>query len=110
MGEWGSGKVKRTCRYCNKEFEARHDRPGIYCSRSCGSSGKPKINLRIGKRCAVCNEEFIIKRYRQESALYCSVECRRKRMPKKESHPNWKGGIARTWLSKKIIKQLIKDK
>lgn len=110
MGKWGTGKEERKCNKCGKEFLARKDRPGLYCSKSCASSCKKQKNFRIEKNCEVCLKAFIVKRYRINTALYCSSECRRMRMPKKENHPNWKGGISRTWLSKKIIKDLIEER
>lgn len=110
MGKWGTGKILKICFRCKKEFYARKDRLGKFCSRSCGSAFKPKVYLRIWKKCEVCSSDFEIKRYRKDSALYCSVGCRRKRMPAKESHPRWKGGLDRTWESKALIKKLIKEK
>lgn len=107
MGKWGTGKVLKKCIQCEKEFLARQDRLGKFCSRSCGSKNKPKRYLRIKKKCMVCLKEFEVKRYRIYSALYCSYECRRKMMPKKENHVNWKGGKGRTWNSKSLIKKLI---
>lgn len=110
MGKWGTGKVEKECLKCNKVFLGRKDRLGKFCSKSCGSSFKPKRYLRIWKKCQVCFLEFEVKKYREKTALYCSSLCRQKRMPKKENHPNWKGGIARTWKSKNIIKRLVQQK
>lgn len=110
MGKWGTGKEEKKCNKCAKVFLARKDRPGLFCSKSCAASCRKQISFKIEKNCEVCLKLFIVKRYRVNTALYCSVDCRRKRMPKKDSHPNWKGGISRTWLSKRIIKNLIKEK
>src|SRR5574343_1637946 len=94
MGKHGTGKILKICLKCNKEFYARVDRIGKFCSKSCSSASKPKRYLRQEKICAICNKSFIVKRYRLETALYCSTECRRKNMPSKENHINWKGGIS----------------
>ena len=107
MGKWGTGKLLRKCERCDKEFYSRRDRLGKYCSKSCVSK-KPGKSFKLKMICSVCSNEFTVKRYRKYSALYCSVECRRKRMPSKENHPRWKGGINRTWESKVLIKKLIK--
>lgn len=109
MGKWGTGKQLRTCNKCKIEFYARVDRKGLYCSRSCSAKSHERINHRANKNCLVCKKLFSIKRYRIETALYCSIRCRRLSMPKKENHHNWKGGISRTWHSKTIIKNLIKE-
>lgn len=108
MGKWGTGKILRICKQCDKKFHSRHDRLGYFCSKSCAGKNKPKKYLRVIKICDVCLKDFEVKKYRENSALYCSNECRRKRMPSKENHVNWKGGIVRTWESKVLIKRLIK--
>lgn len=108
MGKWGTGKILKNCEHCKIQFYARHDRLGKYCSKSCSSSHTPKRYLRVKKNCKVCGVEYEIKRYRINTSLYCSIQCRKKQMPSKEKHPNWKGGISnRTYESKKIIKKLI---
>jgi len=107
MRKRGTGKISKKCKHCNLEFLARHDRVGLFCSRSCASSCKPKQYFRVNKNCEICSKEFTIKRYRQKSALFCSVECRRAKMPKGESHHFWKGGVARSWSSRQLIKSLI---
>lgn len=102
--------INKMCLKCNKEFLARHDRPGLYCSCACSSSCKVQTKKRLMKECLVCGAAFEIKKYRENSALYCSVECRKKMMPKKESHPNWKGGVSRSWSSKSMIKRIVNEK
>lgn len=107
MGKHGTGKVLKICLNCSKEFYARKDRIGRFCSKSCCSSFLPKRFLRVKKNCEVCKKEFEIKKYRINTALYCSSECRRTRMPKKENHPSWKGGISeRPYKVRKIIEQI----
>lgn len=106
MGKWGTGKIIKICEFCKKEFHSRVDRIGKYCSKSCGSSGKPKRFLRVKKNCDVCLKEYEIKLHRKDISKYCSHECRRKMMPKKENHPRWKGGVSRTWGSRKMIKKM----
>ena len=110
MGRHGTGKVLKICKFCKKEFLARHDRKGIYCSRSCAGRLKKQIILKIKKICIVCNKEYIIKLYRKEISFYCSSDCRQKNMPKKENHHNWKGGFSRTWSSRNLIKKMIQEK
>lgn len=101
--------VSKVCLKCSVGFKARKDRPGLYCSRSCAGKDKNQISHKLNKLCEVCNKEFIVKRYRKDSALYCSNECRRKRMPKAAEHPMWKGGISeRKYSSRKVIRNLKK--
>src|SRR5271163_698376 len=108
MGKHGTGKIEKNCEVCSNIFSGRVDRPSRFCSKSCSSSAKPRLFLRIKKNCLVCGGEFEIKKYRNETALYCSNECRRKRMPSKENHKNWKGGISeRPYEVRKKIKQLL---
>lgn len=96
MGKSGTGKLKKTCLHCSKEFLARKDRPGKYCSMSCASKQKPHKKYRIKLKCKECSNEFEVKRYRAKSARFCSRKClainRGLRM-RKEKHPKWKGGI-----------------
>lgn len=108
MGKRGTGKILKMCHKCNEEFYARVDRPGIFCSKSCmGKSIIQKTN-KIEKICKICSVNFIVKGYRKDSALYCSNECRRKNMPSKENHVNWKGGVSnRPYNVRKIIKKRI---
>lgn len=104
----GSGILKKTCRVCFNQFNARHDRPGLYCSRSCASKNKIQISYKIIKSCLICNKSFQIRRYRKSTAFFCSKECKRQNMPKGKNHVNWRGGIGRSWKSKVLIKKLIK--
>jgi 5-methylcytosine-specific restriction endonuclease McrA len=115
MGKWGTGKVERQCLACKTIFNARHDRPGFFCSKSCSSSKKLQKSYKTEMNCKVCNKGFIVRRYRVNTALYCSNECRRKRMPSGENHPKWKGGISERpykirCLIRKLIKQYVKCK
>ncbi len=110
MGKHGFGKVFKICEFCKKEFYARRDRMGKFCSKSCSSSLKPKRYLRIFRKCIICDISYEIKLYRKNISLYCSNGCRRRGMPKKEMHSNWKGGFSRTWKSRGVIKKLIKLK
>jgi hypothetical protein len=108
MGRHGTGKIEKNCEVCHKSFSGRIDRPSRFCSKTCSSSAKPRLFLRIKKNCLVCGNEFEVKKYRKETALYCSNECRRKRMPFKDSHINWKGGVSeRPYKVRKKIKQLV---
>lgn len=114
MGKKGTGKVIKTCKKCNLIFYARHDRPGIYCSKSCASKDRKHKTYRINKKCLVCLNSFTVKRYRTHSASYCSIQCMaqaRGKSMRGENHHNWKGGISeRPWKVRKAIKEAKKNK
>lgn len=97
MGKWGSGKIEKRCLKCNETFMARHDRPGKFCSKSCGSSFAPKRYMRVKKPCPICGKEHEVKRYRENDNTFCSHECSvewRARNMKGDKHFNWNGGIS----------------
>lgn len=106
------GKIEKQCQFCNGIFLARRDRLGKYCSRACNKKAHPIPRDRIDLECGNCNAIFTVKKYRVKSAKYCSLKClsiSRGRMFSKENHPRWKGGKARSWSSKIVIKKLIKE-
>jgi hypothetical protein len=108
----GKGKVIKTCVFCNNEFLARHDRKGVYCSKSCNAKNQPKKITRIKFRCKICNNEFEVKKYRENSASFCSIKCmsiERGIKMRRENHPSWKGGISeRPYKVRKLIESLKK--
>lgn len=109
MGKHGTGKILKHCIQCGKEFWSRHDRPGKFCSRSCGSKHRPQKDYRIIVTCEHCKNLYKIKRYRKEISRFCSRKCLsvvRGLAMRKENHPHWKGGISeRTHESRAIIEQ-----
>lgn len=110
MGKWGTGKVQKTCKECKIFFVGRRDRPSVFCSRNCADKGRFHFNHLIEKKCLVCGNIYKIKKYRKLISFYCSIECRRQRMPAKERHPNWKGGISqRPFKARKVINDLLKE-
>jgi len=96
---------KKICKKCGKEFEKsifcsrKEWRTKLYCSHSCANSinslgnkhavgmipfnkGKPGLSgknnpryIRVEKDCLECKKHFIVKKYREETALFCSKEC-----------------------------------
>lgn len=108
MGKHGTGKVLKACMKCQKEFYARVDKPGLFCSKSCAGMCKIQKTNKIKKICLICLTEFIVKGYRKDTAKYCSSDCRRKNMPSGKRHVDWKGGISeRPYKVRKKIKKLI---
>src|SRR3990167_448571 len=112
MGKWGTGLIKRNCERCDKEFHARHDRLGKFCSRSC-TSKKPGKSFKVKKKCVICEKEYVVKRYQAEITKCCSTECRRTYTGlcvKGNRHPKWNGGISeRPHWTRKAIKELRKE-
>ena len=111
----GTGKVSKKCNHCESEFLARHDRLGVYCSKSCNAKANRMPSKCIKKQCKVCAETFEVKRYRNDTAHYCSKPCLAIArldmgiMPNGENHPNWKGGLSdRPYNSRRAIKELRK--
>ncbi len=106
------GKVKKKCKICDKEFNSRHDRPGIYCSRSCKGKDEPKISYKNEISCKVCSNSFFAKRYRK-NAKFCSIKCMsisRGLSMRRENHPKWNGGkTKRPFFSRKKIEERKKQ-
>lgn len=110
MGKWGCGKFQRTCRQCTSIFFARHDRPGIFCSRKCQTIGrkkKPKILFKL--QCQVCEKEFYRRKGAGGTYQFCSIKCmsiKRGQLLSGQNHPKWKGGISeRPYRSRMAIKK-----
>lgn len=71
-----TGKVKRTCRACNKEFEAHRCRVAIACSVVCARALR---RTKVERVCLTCGNGFLfapsqVKRYRG-AGKYCSRKC-----------------------------------
>ena len=119
MGSWGTGKVEKLCKVCNKRFFARNDRPGYFCSRKCqviGREKKEKIYLEY--ECKKCFIKFKRRKGFGGTNEFCSRSCSAKVnlvgsfkvMPSGVNHPKWKGGISdRPYTVRKIIRKLIKE-
>ena len=112
MGKHGTGLIERICQRCSKEFLARHDRLGLYCSRSCNSK-RPGKKLWIEKICVICKNKYEVKRYRNDITKCCSKDCLRVftgLSVKGNKHPKWNGGISeRPYWTRKAIKELRKE-
>lgn len=96
MGKKGTGKVLKECLYCQKQFYARRDRLGKYCSKSCGSRIPKTKNYRVIKPCVICNKEYLVKRYRENSTKCCSYKCMkiyRRRCILKNTSIDWKKSL-----------------
>jgi hypothetical protein len=103
------------CQLCSKEFTTKaawyKKGAGKFCSRECAVKGrvkKPKLEVIL--KCKNCNKDFSVKKYRENSAIACSNECRKflwSNSPdrKGDRHPNWKGGISSERDKVKISKE-----
>lgn len=106
-------KVSKVCQYCGIPYTTfkAWDRGSKYCSRECTHAGRrgvrPKTWARTFKACEECGNQFQVRRYRKETAKFCSYGClaaNRGRRMRGVLHPNWKGGISeRTFQSRQII-------
>lgn len=89
--------IKRYCKECDKEFftwknEVIKNR-GLFCSYKCMGKNKKKTRIKI--KCPICGKDFSVKKYRINTAKYCSRKCLatgRGGLKGKYS-PTWKGGI-----------------
>lgn len=81
-------RIKRQCRYCQKEFERPQNvkRGIIFCSHECGSlwwsenirgENHPGWVQRIKRNCKYCEKEFFIKesQTKRGRGQFCSKEC-----------------------------------
>lgn len=113
MGRWGTGKLSKVCRLCHKQFLARHDRLGKFCSKSCAIKSRPPKKFHIQCICKNCSVPYFVKKYRKKITRFCSRKCLsiiRGFEMQKEKHPNWKGGISeRNFSDRKIIEQKKKE-
>lgn len=113
MGKKGTGIVTKKCQECEKIFQCRHDRPGKFCSRSCSSKNKPQKSFRYTFSCKCCGKNAVAKRYRKNTAKYCSRKCLsivRGLSMRKENHPKWRGGISeRSYEDRLLIENKKKE-
>jgi hypothetical protein len=111
----GRGHTLLTCTSCGKEFSRpnAHIRSSTHsCSRECARKvrvKKPKTMLELV--CKKCGGAFQRRLGAGGTMEYCSIGCSTlATTPKREDHPNWKGGIsARSHSTKSVIKKLIQS-
>jgi hypothetical protein len=116
-----SKKVECECNYCHKKFYIfrawlRNGKGGKYCCNEhkwLARRGKRPSNYsKIQKICEECGKEYIVKKYREETAKFCSYQCmadNRGRRMRGENHPFWKGGITdKPWKEKRWVKLVKK--
>jgi HNH endonuclease len=114
----GRGNITLICPACNKEFiifKAHYRGGSNACSKECSAKIRPrKQKTFVNCTCKECNKQFQVKKYRENSALYCSKQClanARGRKMAGENHPLWNGGSSkRSYSSRKTINQIIKEK
>lgn len=58
-----ASKIKRICKWCGKEFIPKSSRD-LYCSDTHYS------------KCVICGKEFVVTRFKDDTAHTCSKECR----------------------------------
>jgi len=72
---------------------------GKYCSTRCQGVGRSLSKVRVTLACRQCGDEFLVKPYRKDTALYCSPSCRGKNCPNlPNSLHNRRGTFSGTWL------------
>ena len=62
--------IKKTCKYCGAEFEAKRS-DAKFCSAKCRMANKREQQKPTKKICPVCGAEFV----GNSNKLYCSREC-----------------------------------
>ena len=94
---WGQKRFgfKRICKICNKEFVAKKNSGGVFCSRQCSSKNKSLTNCSIIK-CAFCGKEKSKPNSRIENSKhkihFCSRKC-------KDVGQRIENGITEIWPS-----------
>lgn len=85
----------KTCITCKKKFETPFWRHQKFCSRNCANSpGSHAPNWRGGKVekvCFYCGKIFMVRKYREQNAKYCSRSCNTSSKTGVNA-PHWKGG------------------
>lgn len=77
-------RLKRICKTCGKEFEARvvvvKNGGGIFCSKRCSRNNPDITRNRILCKCETCGKEFAVSKsvIRQGQGKHCSMKCRKK--------------------------------
>jgi 5-methylcytosine-specific restriction endonuclease McrA len=68
----GAAGEPRDCPVCGEEFKPTDSRQ-ITCSRSCAAE---RLKDRVTKTCETCGEDFEVLNCREETARYCSRDCK----------------------------------
>ncbi len=62
----------KICQYCEKEYKTYKSK-SKFCSSQCSSNKQTK---KVSKVCNHCKNEYEVHKYREETSLFCSIECR----------------------------------
>lgn len=106
----------KKCNFCGKEFTTKRNfNFRKFCSILCAQK---KMEKKIDKKCQFCNKAFVIHKYRENSARFCSMPCQQKFHKKfglwdkaKEAKRREKIGYAfrlnpvKFWLGKKLAEE-----
>ena len=93
-------KVELTCKFCNKKFYALKDaKYRRFCSKECVREWR-KYNSHEIKKCLNCGQEF--KAYKFLEQRYCSNECNRTSIEKREKLKIWANSDANPRKSKEV--------
>lgn len=101
-------KVKKTCKYCNKEYyvEKSQEKRSKFCSDKCFRANK---NKQVEYNCDYCGKPFMVKKFKIDRIengitknLYCCSQC-----AKDAQKPKWEDIL---FLFQKYNYELISDK
>lgn len=93
---WKDAQIARVCEHCGDSYKSYKGKNEKFCSIACRTSNwkgenHPRWN-RIIRKCKQCYNAFEIKQYRNESASFCSVECKQRWHGENfhgKDHPLW---------------------
>lgn len=86
----GRGVIKETCGTCSKETYVRADKKTLHGFRFCGvecasifklkkfkEAALTKVKKRVTVKCLECSSDFLTHPYREKTAKFCCLNCRK---------------------------------